>query len=93
MKTCKAFLECLDHAADAWVSCGLLWQGYAQVQALEGLGQENARLAASNDALEKQLSSSQSLTVHPPSPNLPGSSPLCRSQAESSVTCLSFFLG
>ena len=72
LETCNLPYMCWnqhDHAAAAWVSCGLLWQGYAQVQALEGLGEENARLAASNDALEKQLSSSQSLRVHPPRPS------------------------
>lgn len=35
-----------------------------QVQALEGLGQENARLVASNEAMAKQLSGSTSLSVH-----------------------------
>ena len=34
-----------------------------QVQALEGLGQENSRLAASNEAIVKHLSGSASLSV------------------------------
>lgn len=34
-----------------------------QVQALEGLGQENSTLAASNEALAQQLSGSASLSV------------------------------
>ena len=36
-----------------------------QVQALEGLGQENSRLAASNEAIAKHLSGSTSLSVSP----------------------------
>ena len=36
-----------------------------QVQALEGLGQENSTLAASNEALAQQLSGSASLSVSP----------------------------
>ena len=42
----------------------------AQVQALEGLGQENSRLAASNEAIVKHLSSNASPSVSPGTPAL-----------------------
>ena len=41
----------------------IIWSLLVQVQALEGLGQENSKLAASNETLAKQLSGSASLSV------------------------------